>query len=57
LIIKARKRHTNIYPCGSKKSFGDCFTVVGLKNKSSILFWYDSDDKSTHLVKEEIENA
>jgi hypothetical protein len=49
LIQKARKRHNNIYPVGSKSSFSDCFTV----DQKGLTLWYDTDDRSTHIVREE----
>ena len=50
LIKDARKKHGKIYPCGSKKSFGDCFTVQDNK----LYFWFDTPDRSTHVLEKEV---
>ncbi len=48
LIRKALRTHKKIYPCGSKSTLGECFTFEGNK----VLFWFDTADRSTHLMIE-----
>ena len=50
LILKARTQHHSIYPCGSRKSLDDCFTV----DHGRILFWFNTDDMSTHVVTSDV---
>jgi hypothetical protein len=49
LYRKAVAKHEKIYPCKSKKSFQECFTISGDK----LLFWYNTEDNSTHVQAEE----
>ena len=46
LIRKAQEMYSNIYPCGSKKSFDECFT----RHDHKYVFWFNTDDNSTHVV-------
>ncbi len=46
LINEALDLHEEIYPCGSKRSILDCFTV----EDSKMLFWFNTADHSTHLL-------
>ena len=46
LIRKAIRAHKKIFPCGTKSTFADCFTLQG----DQVLFWFDTEDRSTHLV-------
>ena len=48
LIQKARKRHKDIYPVGTKPSFKDCF----VESDGNLYLWYDTSDRSTHIVIE-----
>jgi hypothetical protein len=53
LIIQATRRHKKIFPCADKQEFSDCFTRCGNK----VLFWYNTEDNSTHVMtfeKEEV---
>lgn len=50
LINKAYRMYKTIYPCGRRRSFADCFTYYGNK----ILFWFDTEDHSTHMLTGEI---
>lgn len=57
LIKKAMERHGKIKPIGGRKSFDNpkSFTVAKGKISGKILiFWYDTDDDSTHIVIEDI---
>ncbi len=45
LISDAVTTHGRIFPCGEKSSFYECFTIEGER----IVFWYDTDDGSTHV--------
>ncbi|MBD3315151.1 MAG: hypothetical protein GF344_05145 [Chitinivibrionales bacterium] len=46
LIEIATKKHEKIYPCVSRGSLDECFTVEG----DRIMFWYNTEDHSTHLI-------
>jgi hypothetical protein len=48
MIEKARNRHTMIYPCSSVHRLEDSFTVEGKR----VIFWYNTEDHSTHLIIE-----
>lgn len=45
LIKDAEKRHGDITPCGEKNGF---------TYEKGWIFWYDTADKSTHIVREDI---
>jgi len=46
LMQKAIQKHKKIYPCSRKESFEHCFT----RETDRILFWYNTKDRSTHLI-------
>lgn len=46
LIQKAIQRHKNIFPCSRRGTFEASFT----REVDRILFWYNTKDKSTHVV-------
>jgi hypothetical protein len=48
LINKAIQKYRKIFPCGNQKDISDCFTQIG----NDILFWFNTEDESTHLLKE-----
>ena len=48
LIEKARKMYKEIYPCGKGKTFSECFT----ENDDHLVLWFNTEDDSTHIVKE-----
>ena len=48
LIEKARKMYKKIYPCGKSETFSECFT----ENGDHLLLWFNTEDDSTHIVKE-----
>jgi hypothetical protein len=50
LIERARKTYKRIFPCASRRSFDECFTIFGRK----FCFWFDTDDGSTHMVVTEV---
>lgn len=52
LINEALKRHEKIYPVGNYNNIDECFTV----EEDSILFWYNTEDKSTHLQVKKIKD-
>jgi hypothetical protein len=49
LYRKAVAKHEKIFPCKSKKNFQECFTISGDK----LLFWYNTEDNSTHVQTED----
>ena len=50
LIDQASRMHEKIYPCCHKRHFNDCFT----RHEDQILFWYNTEDQSTHVLTAEI---
>lgn len=50
LFKKARDIYKNITPCGSKKSFDECFTEY----EDKLFFWFDTEDDSTHILIDEV---
>jgi hypothetical protein len=52
LIDQAREAYQQIFPCSSKRSFDECFTVFG----SRCLFWFNTADNSTHMIAAELTN-
>jgi len=46
MIRKAVQQYKRIYPCGSKRYLSECFTEVD----DSIVFWFNTEDRSTHLI-------
>lgn len=47
LISEARRLYGPITPCGSAADFKECF----IKVNGSLIFWFNSLDGSTHIVK------
>ncbi len=47
LIDMAMDEYESILPCADRKSLLDCFTV----EKGELLFWFNTEDRSTHLLK------
>lgn len=47
IIEKAIRKHKQIFPCGGRRELSDCFTIEG----QQIFFWYNTSDRSTHLIK------
>lgn len=50
LIREARLKHTKIYPCAEKRDFSECYT----RSDDRLFFWYNTHDRSTHVVSEKI---
>jgi hypothetical protein len=46
LIEQARRQYRRIFPCSTNRDLDDCFTIEG----SKVLFWFNTDDDSTHMV-------
>jgi hypothetical protein len=46
LIEQAKKTYKRIHPCGTKDTLSECFTNVD----GTIIFWFNTDDQSTHLI-------
>jgi hypothetical protein len=53
LISEATETFSNIYPCGSKSDFDECFTMNG----NHLLFWFNTEDQSTHIISMQVENT
>ncbi|MBN2038271.1 MAG: hypothetical protein JW768_16140 [Chitinispirillaceae bacterium] len=50
LILRAKKQYKQIYPCSSKKSIRDCFTV----ENDRMIFWFNTADETTHILMQEL---
>ncbi len=50
LMEAARQQYSKIFPCGSMDRVEDGFTVEG----KLLLFWFNTEDNSTHLLTQEI---
>jgi hypothetical protein len=50
LIERAKETYQDIYPCSTKSSLEECFTMFGQK----CLFWFNTADNSTHMIAAEI---
>jgi hypothetical protein len=53
LLERAEKNYKKIYPVGTRNSFAECFTLQGDK----LLFWFDTEDRSTHMVMQSLSEA
>jgi hypothetical protein len=53
LIEQARNRHKRIYPCANQADFEECFTITG----NRLMFWFNTEDHSTHLVVADCDEA
>jgi hypothetical protein len=50
MIKQARDRFTRIAPCATRETLDESFTV----EKNNIYFWFNTEDKSTHVLAEKI---
>jgi hypothetical protein len=48
MIERARREHRAIFPCATRSSLDDCFTV----EENEVYFWYNTEDHSTHILIE-----
>ncbi|MFP4417009.1 MAG: hypothetical protein ACOC4C_02450 [Fibrobacterota bacterium] len=46
LLAEAEAIYEKIYPCGTKQSLKECFTL----HDNMVLFWFNTSDSSTHLL-------
>ncbi|MBD3420977.1 MAG: hypothetical protein GF398_12730 [Chitinivibrionales bacterium] len=46
MIKKAIIKHKRIFPCKNKQHLHECFT----RHKNKILFWFNTDDETTHVI-------
>lgn len=53
LIIQAFLKYKKIYPCGNKNTLFECFTEID----NNLLFWFNTEDHSTHLLTAEIDHS
>jgi hypothetical protein len=53
LMNKASKMHDKIFPCASDKDFKHCFS----RENNRLYFWYNTEDKSTHVIAADIRQA
>jgi hypothetical protein len=52
LIRKASEIHDSIYPCPPRTDLAQCFTC----DNNKVYFWFNTEDKSTHLVMADLKN-
>jgi hypothetical protein len=52
MIQEAMKRYGAICLPQDKESLSDCFTC----ENSMLIFWFNTEDNSTHLIAEKIES-
>lgn len=50
LIETALQKHDKIYPCISRQSLDECFTIEGER----VLFWFNTEDHSTHILSADV---
>jgi hypothetical protein len=50
MIRTAKQQYTTIYPCSSKKNFGECFTF----EEDHLVFWFNTADATTHVLTQEL---
>ncbi len=50
MIQRALRKHKKIFPCSNKEELSDCFT----EHKGQILFWYNTEDQTTHLITKKV---
>jgi hypothetical protein len=50
LISKAKDRFKNISPCPTRETLDQSFTI----EENNLYFWFNTDDKSTHVLAEKI---
>lgn len=51
LVSRARAMHDKILPCLSGKEFENCFT----RDSKRLYFWFNTEDRSTHVIAEELD--
>ncbi len=50
MIEEAREIYKEIHPCGFGKRIEDCFTIID----NSLTLWFNTSDKSTHIVRKSL---
>ena len=50
LIEQALRSYEFIFPCAGKKNLDECFMIDG----GRLLFWFNTPDRSTHLLVESL---
>ncbi len=46
LLLRASEMHARIFPCPPRNDFEHCFT----REKNKLFFWFNTEDKSTHVL-------
>lgn len=54
LIKEAKEKHGEIYPCHTKDSLDECFTIEVFKDKEEIIFWFNDKDNSTFIIRKQL---
>ena len=50
MIAEAEKKYRKILPCSSRRSLDECFTI----EKNRVVFWFNTEDFSTHMLSTEL---
>jgi hypothetical protein len=46
LVIEAKEKYQEIYPCSDLENLSECFTVID----DTVFFWFNTKDHSTHML-------
>lgn len=52
LLRRAHEMHSTIFPCPPGKDFKYCFT----RDQEKIYFWFNTEDRSTHVIAADLKN-
>ena len=50
MLDEANGRYNKIYPVGGRKQWSECFT----EDMGFIILWFDTEDRSTHVVTRKV---
>ena len=50
LINRARMQFKQIFPCSTKKSLRECFTI----EEDLMIFWFNTEDETTHILTQNL---
>jgi hypothetical protein len=53
ILLRAIDRYERIYPCSDRNDFNECFTV----EDGRLLFWFNTEDQSTHVMSARMERG
>lgn len=50
MITEALDQYEKIFPTAGKSDLSDCFTI----SRSKLIFWFNTEDESTHVIARDI---